>query len=1029
MTKSIIFDILAIDSASPTFSKVGMAAGTMSTKVQSAGAMASKGFLVAGVAAGALAIKSIKMAGDFDSAIVRLETTAGESHKALGMVSNGLLDMAGKVGYSSQELATAMYTVESAGYHGADGLKVMTAASKGARVEGADLTTTVDAVSSLLVDYHLKADQSARVTNILTAAVGHGKTTFEGLAAALPNVAAAGASAKITMAELASAIATMTMHGTDASKAGTYLRQVIGQLEAPSAKARTVMKGLGIDANQLGLTLSSGSGHGLADAIKMVDDAITSHLTPSGLVAVNAFRDSKHATSDYQKVLADLPPTMTTSFGALTQMVGGVKSLQGFLQLGGENLKTYKGNVAAVREQVKAGGHDVAGFAQQQQTLNGKLNDAQGSMSALAVKIGHDLTPAATAVLNVFTDFTNVLGRHHDAAAHVVVALAAIAGGLMVMKVATATAAGATALLGGEEGILALKMTVAAAATGDLAGATAGAGLAMGAMSSTIRMAAGAAGMGALIVASNTSNQTLGALGKTAGGALMGFSVGGPWGAAIGAGAGLIYGLATATGKAATQMVDAAAKTRHWTVALQGLTDARSAEARSEAANTLGNVEKGMTGTAAAAQALGIKTRDLVSYITNEGDARKRVNAIVAEGLKAPFGSTQQRNAALTQLLTDSLGGEGRNLAKVIQANKDHQAAVERWSQALKGVPKDVQTQLKLGNYDQTAKQVADLRDKYHLMPKQVSTILAALGYQATAGQLDALIARIGNIPRNVTVRVNYVQQSVGRVPIFKGQAAHPAGPSGSAPKAGGRYAGGGGDSMAAPVPVASFTHTAHTLGATFANGIADGIQGGKSTVAKAIDKITAFISSQADKVKALVSARDGIVQSFVGMGSSVFSQDFASQGDSSVGALLAFQQKQLDRALQVQADVAKVVSMGLSKALVSELANSGSTGIASLHALALGPQSAISSMNSLDAQTTTALSGAGMIAGNSMYGDQITSAQKDLNTATEIRKQLEAWRKEQDKNTVVELRIGANVIRATLLELKRANGKPLGLG
>ena len=50
----------------------------------------------AGVAAGALGIKSIQMAGNFDAAIVRLETTAGESHKALGLVSSGLLDMAGK---------------------------------------------------------------------------------------------------------------------------------------------------------------------------------------------------------------------------------------------------------------------------------------------------------------------------------------------------------------------------------------------------------------------------------------------------------------------------------------------------------------------------------------------------------------------------------------------------------------------------------------------------------------------------------------------------------------------------------------------------------------------------------------------------------------------------------------------------------------------------------------------------------------------------------------------------------------------
>jgi hypothetical protein len=498
VARSIIFDILAVDSASPTFTKVGMAAGTMSTKVKSAGAMASKGFLVAGVAAGALGIHAIKMAGDFDAAIVRLETTAGESHAALGKVSSGLLDMAGKVGFTAEELAKGMYTVESAGYHGAAGLKVMEAASKGARVEGADLTVVTDAVSSLLVDYHLKADSAARVTNILTAAVGHGKTTFEGLAAALPNVAAAGATAHISMAELASAIATMTMHGTDASKAGTYLRQVIGQLEAPSAKARTVMRGLGIDANQLALTLSSGSGHGLADAIKMVDTAITSHLSPSGLVAIDTFRKSTHATSDYQKMLADLPPAYTTTFGALSQMVGGVKSLQGFLQLGGENLKTYRSNVAAVRDQVRKGGSDVEGFAQQQQTLNGKLNDAQGATSALAVKVGQDLTPAAKVAIDVFANLATTLGAHDEAVSKAVIGLTALAGVLIVAKAASLGAAAATALLGGAEVTLALRMAATALVTGDLTGAMAAMSMAMDANPIgliTIAIAALAAGL------------------------------------------------------------------------------------------------------------------------------------------------------------------------------------------------------------------------------------------------------------------------------------------------------------------------------------------------------------------------------------------------------------------------------------------------------------------------------------------------------------------------------------------------------
>jgi len=861
VARSIIFDILAVDSASPTFTKVGMAAGTMSTKVKSAGAMASKGFLVAGVAAAGLGIHAIKMAGDFDAAIVRLETTAGESHQALATVSNGLLDMAGKVGFTAQELAKGMYTVESAGYHGAAGLKVMEAAAKGARVEGADLTVVTDAVSSLLVDYHLSADKAARVTNILTAAVGHGKTTFEGLAAALPNVAAAGATAHISMAELASAIATMTMHGTDASKAGTYLRQVIGQLEAPSAKARTVMKGLGIDANQLGLTLSSGSGHGLADAIKMVDTAITNNLTPKGLVAIKTFRDSTHATSDYKKMLADLPPAYTTAFGALSNMVGGVKSLQGFLQLGGENLKTYKNNVKAVRDQVRAGGTDVEGFAQQQGTLNGKLKDASGAASSLAVRVGQDLTPAAKVAVGVFTNLATVLTAHDQTVSKVVIGLTAMAAALVVVKAASMATAAATALLGGEEVTLALSMAAGALVTGDMAGAMA-----------ALSMAMDANPVGLVVIA-------IAALA-----------------------AGFIYAY-------------------HHSQAFR-------------------------------------------SAVQAVGHAAAVAFHAIESGVSSALGFIRSHWPLILGMLA---GPVGVAVVEIIQ----------HWSQVKAFLGKVV--------------------GWFRALPGRIVGAIGDLGgLLVGAGKsiIQGLLNGIGSMVGALTSKLHSITKLI---PLHKG-------------------------------PIDKDRQLLTPAGVAIMDGLIAGIESGKVRLKTALDKVTAFISSQNDKVQGLISARDGIVDQFSGMSSSVFSQDFADQGGPSIPAIISYQQAQLAKAMQAQADVAAVVSMGLSKALVSQLANSGSTGLASLHSLATGPASAITQLNALDAQTSAAFGAAGMTAGNSLYGSQIQAAQADLNTAKTIRGELEAWRKQEDKNTIVELHIDGRVLRASLLELKRASGRDLGL-
>src|SRR5262249_40871564 len=136
------------------------------------------GLLLVAGAAGAIGLASIHMAADFESATTRLVTSAGEVQSNLASVRQGILDMAGQVGDSADQLAAALYVIESGGQHGADGLTVLRAAAEGAKTENADLTTVADAVTSVLQDYHLKASDAARVTSELVAAVGAGKTTF-----------------------------------------------------------------------------------------------------------------------------------------------------------------------------------------------------------------------------------------------------------------------------------------------------------------------------------------------------------------------------------------------------------------------------------------------------------------------------------------------------------------------------------------------------------------------------------------------------------------------------------------------------------------------------------------------------------------------------------------------------------------------------------------------------------------------------------------------------------------------------------
>jgi TP901 family phage tail tape measure protein len=433
--RELIFDILAIDRASATLARIGGEAEGMGGKFGKAGAAIGKGLDIAAAVIVGTGIASVKTAADMETAMTRLTTTAGESTSNIKMVWSGIDKMAGQVGYSVKELASAMYYVESGGYHGAKGLDVLKVAAQGAKIENASVTDVAHALAGAMNDYRKQNLDAATAMNVMTAAVGHGMMTFQDMADALPKVGARAAATGVRFQELMAAMATMTQDGLPARVAATYLGQTIGQLAAPTSKAADEMKGLGIKALDVSRAITSGSGHGLGDAIKMLYDGITRHLTPAGLVAVDVFKKSHATITDFQKLLANVPPNLQTVVQALALSTGGVKAFQGVLMLGGANTKAYNSNLAAMNEQLRKGHGAVAGVAEQQATLNGKLADAKGAWTGLLDQWGQQLLPELTKLAPKLLDLTNWLSQNGPMVQHFAEVILAMAA---AVKIATA---------------------------------------------------------------------------------------------------------------------------------------------------------------------------------------------------------------------------------------------------------------------------------------------------------------------------------------------------------------------------------------------------------------------------------------------------------------------------------------------------------------------------------------------------------------------------------------------------------------
>jgi TP901 family phage tail tape measure protein len=338
---------------------VGKASDNAGDKLRS---LALGGAVLAGAALVGIGVQTVKMAGDFQAGITTLKTGAGELESNLGIVSAGILKMAVDTGTSTKQLTDGMFMIESAGYHGADGLKVLQTAAEGAKVGNADLGTVAFALTGILHDYHLPATEAADAMNALTLTVQSGKMHLQDLGSSLGAVLPLAASLKISFPQVAAAIAEMTNSNTSAQLAAQHLAFTMSALSAPNSKAVKEMQLVGLTAQQVKDSLAQ---NGLTGALTLIEDHVNSKF-PQGSVA---------------------------SVTALKNLLGGVVGWKTALALSGQNMTDYKQHVKDIASAMDGGTQSVVGWADVQKDFNFKLDQGRAMLETLGIKIGTALLP------------------------------------------------------------------------------------------------------------------------------------------------------------------------------------------------------------------------------------------------------------------------------------------------------------------------------------------------------------------------------------------------------------------------------------------------------------------------------------------------------------------------------------------------------------------------------------------------------------------------------------------------------------
>lgn len=429
------------------------------------GKLAFLGIAGAAVIGGAAALK---MGSDFQTSMTQLVTGAGESRSNIDLVSKGILNMAGQVGQSAQNLASGMYMIESAGFHGASGLQVLQASAEGARVGGADMAVVANAVTTALNAYGMSGSQAASITSQMTATVAAGKMHLQDLAGALSAVLPVAASVHLSFAQVGGAMATMTANGVSAQEAAQNVSSTIRSIINPSQQAVGMMEQLGLSSVDLAQHIGD---RGLTGTLDVLVKAVTAKMGPSGLVIMDTFKKSEAAAKDARTMIQSLPsslqslasaymsgtipqkewrsemmkqpvairemgmqfagvvnqtrgfndllksgrPDAETFAATMGKLLGGATGLNTALQLTGTHMGTFDANVKSISGAVPEAGNHVKGWAETQKDLSLQVDKTKDKFLAWITTIGLQLIPIASKALGMINNFTDFLNQHQEA--------------------------------------------------------------------------------------------------------------------------------------------------------------------------------------------------------------------------------------------------------------------------------------------------------------------------------------------------------------------------------------------------------------------------------------------------------------------------------------------------------------------------------------------------------------------------------------------------------------------------------------
>lgn len=330
--------------------------------------------------------QSIQQFAEFESGLNNVITLLDDSSFAaeplaagIDNIREGLLSLSAASGQGLDTLNKSLFDTVSAGVPAGEALEFLTSATELALVGGTQTATAVDGLTSSMNAFQIETSRAGEISQQFFTAQKFGKTNIEELSSSIGQVAPIANALGVSIEETLASFAALTAGGIKTSEAATGLKAALANISKPSKEASETAEALGLQFD--------------FQAIKS-----------QGLAGF----------------LEDVIEKTGGSEAEMLKLFGSMEAVNSIFALTGSQADLFQNTLSELNDKTKLATTFSDALAVKQQELRFIFDQAAASISAQAVRLGAELAPSLssivqqiTAIVNSsgFTTFTQILGQ------------------------------------------------------------------------------------------------------------------------------------------------------------------------------------------------------------------------------------------------------------------------------------------------------------------------------------------------------------------------------------------------------------------------------------------------------------------------------------------------------------------------------------------------------------------------------------------------------------------------------------------